>query len=124
MAEDEFEEITKAVPELAALDDGFTITIGAPGSSVMVTRVEFDGWVRELTDFAIENPATWLQGAAGFSDRHWTVVYAVVRESYRCLAEVVFASADPMVMPGLLKTMQGMALFCRGEHALAEVNDD
>lgn len=115
MAEEEFDRIVEAVPELAALDDGFTIQISGPGSAVSVTRVEYEQWVKELTEHVVRDPQGWVDGLASFVHHPGAVRYAVVHESFLCVAEMVFSSIEPFRMQALLSAMNKMALYCRLE---------
>lgn len=121
---DDFDRIVEGAPDLAGLDDGFTVQISGPTGSVSVTRVDFERWVRELAEYARRDPANWLHGVAGFAEQPRIVVFTVVREVYLALAEVVFSQVSVVDVPALQKVMFKMAMFCRGELALMGVDED
>lgn len=111
--EDDFEQIAHSMPDLAAMDDGLTVTISSGGKSVSLTRVEYDGWVRHLTEHILSRPKNWLEGIAPFAEQPPLVHQAVVRESFMCLADVAFECDNLLLIPELFRVMNSMVLYTR-----------
>lgn len=111
--DDRFSEIASSLPDLAALDDGLTVTVSGHGMSVSLTRVDYEAWVQYLTEHILSRPRNWRDGIAPFADQPSVVHEAVVHESYLCLAEVAFECGNLLLVPELFATMNEMILYCR-----------
>ena len=111
--DDQFAEIASSLPDLAAIDDGATVTISRGDLSVSITRVDYESWVKHLTEHIFTRPARWIDGIEPFVSEQWIVHHAVVQESYRCLADTAFDCDNLALVPELMQTMHSMILYCR-----------
>lgn len=109
----QFEEVVSSLPELAAIDDGTTVIVSRGSVEVLVTRVDYDAWVKHLTEYVLSRPPRWIVGVEPFVSQHLIVQHAVIREAYRGLAEVAFECENLLLVPELLQVMGMMVRHCR-----------
>ena len=111
--DDEFDVLAASLPELSALDDGFSVEISRGETVVRVTRVQFDGWVRAIAEQVVADPANWFLPLDLCRPYGELVMRGVLRNSYKELAAFVFEEADVDKLPMLLEVMHGMAVASR-----------
>ena len=111
--DDEFDVLAASLPELSALDDGFSVDISQGETVVRVTRVQFDGWVRAVIEQLVVDPVNWHLPLDACRPYGGLVMRGVLRNAYNELALFVLEEADLDKLPMLLGVMHGMAVASR-----------